>query len=468
MFINDEAYYGGLTQQHILMFVKVNANCWKMVFDYLSLPDILAMSQTCQRMEQIGGDYFRENFHGAMCSIPTNVDPNTNVSSMGNEIKMEHESFLRFADTTSLSNNFALCISENLLERMTTLILFGIHLNGNDSDINMSVPNNIETLKIAFCTIYKGSWIGKLLSLSKLKFLRFECVEFETKKFRNSAFQRVYPMLTHFQYSDPKDETATSMMLTSFLNLNPSIKNLQISHANIEKIRFDEITGTRLNYFCIDMYNPFPSDISYIIIEIIEKMKELHKKDFFKTFRVISFIESSEWEKIAEKLTPFSALEALYLNEFHASVYNLTQLKEFHIGLKIKDDVDLEAIAKNLVNLERLWLECTGDQFSLFLEHSKKLKMAIWKDSNKGGDALNLLHLNDKRQMSGMTQKVIIGVCEHTYVATKYMAIKMEYELVEIVRMEKIREQFAFMHFQEVATHAIDNKHISTTVEDVN
>lgn len=66
--INDGIpYYGGVNQPR--HFLKVNVDSWEKIFDYLSFRDMLAMSQTCQRVRQIGGYYFRQNFHETVCRL---------------------------------------------------------------------------------------------------------------------------------------------------------------------------------------------------------------------------------------------------------------------------------------------------------------------------------------------------------------------------------------------------------------
>lgn len=55
-----------------LLFLKLNVNCWEKVFDYPSLRDILSMSQTCKRMQLIGGHYYRDNFRSERVGFSEN------------------------------------------------------------------------------------------------------------------------------------------------------------------------------------------------------------------------------------------------------------------------------------------------------------------------------------------------------------------------------------------------------------
>lgn len=70
--------------------------------------------------------------------------------------------------------------------------------------------------------------------------------------------------------------------------------------------------------------------------------------------------------------------------------------------------------------------------------------MAIWHSN-----APNLCDLNEGCKMGGTKQKVKIGVPEDVYLAMKWRTRNVDYDLVEITRMETMREHFAYLeiHF---------------------
>lgn len=125
----------------------------------------------------------------------------------------------------------------------------------------------------------------------------------------------------------------------------------------------------------------------------------------------------------------------------------MTELKELHLTI---DGTDLETIAMNLINLERLWIGGAVDHLKIFLRYSKTLKMVIFDDCNNPGDALNLFTLNQERKMAGSQRKVRIGVFESKYLATKSMAKNVNYDLVEIIRAETIREHFVYKDLYDI------------------
>ena len=42
-------------------YLKLIADCWEHIYDYLSMKDIISIGQTCKRMNQMSGYYIREN-----------------------------------------------------------------------------------------------------------------------------------------------------------------------------------------------------------------------------------------------------------------------------------------------------------------------------------------------------------------------------------------------------------------------
>lgn len=135
--------YGGVNQPR--KFVQMNVDCWEKMFDCLPLRDILSMGQTCQRIHQIGGYYFRENFHGITCNLHKFLGPRFRINNTS--IELERADFLRFVDTVSVYGRMEnLEHYLDLLGSVTTLRLSFVNFNGNDAHGCEHILNNIETL----------------------------------------------------------------------------------------------------------------------------------------------------------------------------------------------------------------------------------------------------------------------------------------------------------------------------------
>lgn len=151
--IDGQTYHGGVNQPN-LKFVKVNADCWDRILDFLPFYDVLAMSQTCLRMRQIVGNYFRENFHGTACDLDEMPSPYIFVAGC----RLDREHFLRFIDTICIQGGIYLeslrFVSKmNLLSSLTTLELHCVDLDEHQLLGLEKIQTNIETIELRRCDI---------------------------------------------------------------------------------------------------------------------------------------------------------------------------------------------------------------------------------------------------------------------------------------------------------------------------
>lgn len=428
--------YGGVGQPN-LKFIKVNVDCWEHIFDLLSLRDILAMSETCQRMRQICGNYYRENFYGTRCIMDDSDRLRLSNTSGFLCDKCIHGDFSRFIDTFSLESmkDFQIFLNQNLWRSLTTIDFCGYTLIGNQLWSFTNILNNLENVQMMDLTVEDHS-LGKFLALSpKLKCLRFDRVRFKPEAL-NSVFQNIYPMLTDFQSVSTKEPFPP---LTRFLQRNSSIKHLRIGYRELWKIPFSALA---IQLDCLSIYL-YENEID--VIKLANELKSLHANGFYKSLHLF-YSDSifSNNELFMNEMATCSALKLLYINiydEFPKAMVNLTNIKELHLR-NLSHDIDLSemtAAARSLINLELLWIEGTVDQFLPFVQYSRKLKFAILGDYQP---ALDVSHINEVREKSGIRCKLLIGVPEWQYLAAKWNTKRPVYDLIEITRMEKIQKQF--------------------------
>lgn len=418
-------------------------DCWKNIFDLLSLRDIFAMIGTCKRMAEIGGRYFSE--------ISLHCDFNQAENSFyilfnGNDVQIKVESdILRFFDTLQIKW-FKLNGLNNIpnLDSFTTLCLSHIDLRENDFK---NIPaSNIESLELVACKISDENSFGKFfVSFPKLKCLKLMHVDLP------AVPQCTYPMLESFEYLN--HETATNQLI-SFLERNPNIKELQINHFQLLEIPLHKLPEIHLDYLNIDMLglpywklSSWNMDRWWSANGLSEPLKLLYAKGFFKKLRVSinCLLGGFDAEKFITEMASFGALEALFTQCYPTSgICNLTQIKELYLNNYKYIKEDLETIAMNFVNLEKLSIQCTTNELLLFLRHSKKLKFVLYFDE-EDSKALDLQDLNRLRQKNGMENKVTIGVChEWSYLATKWIARNVNYDLVEITLSHALRKYFHY------------------------
>lgn len=340
----------------------------------------------------------------------------------------------------------------NLLGSVTTLDLSGVILNENAiGNFEENLLRNIESVRLWNFKIMNASVGHFLVSCPKLKSLKVDDFSLAA----GSILQRTYSTLEHFDYVTKYDEydfdpdqpvPPLPALLKSFLERNPTIKSLRIDADYLLEIGLNAST-VQLDFLTVAINGPAIS-----AVELAIRLKTLHANGVYKKLQ-LSLQRFIIDKMFFNEMRSFSALEVLRTFAFNAKICHLTELKELHLFRLTKaTQADLEAIAKNLTKLERLWIYGTVDQLSPFLRNSKALKMAIFCEYNDDSFCvpLNLFKLNKVRRMSGSQRKVSIGLYEKGYVATKWMTKNVNYELVEITRQETIRERFEYSNKKDL------------------
>lgn len=260
---------------------------------------------------------------------------------------------------------------------------------------------------------------------------------FESTEQECGLFDRTFPMLEYFQYTEC-DEIAT---IESFLEQNPTIKCLHIK----DKYLFDT-PQTQLDCLKIVL-----ESTNIGSLKLSNRLKTLHANSGYKILHLFIHTVSTnlDYETFIKQMASFSAFEVFCACQFYPSICQLTHLKELHLD-KMDHEMNLDILAKNLENLERLYIEGSVDQLVTFVRYSKSLKIVICFDRESPDDTLNLFHFNQMRQMGGSKRKVRIGLYENMYLATKWNAINVDYDLVEVTRAETIFKQFDYCsaHFK--------------------
>lgn len=293
-------------------------------------------------------------------------------------IELECDDFLRFVNFVEISRNFEHLqdyANKGLLVSLTKLCLFDIDLNKNVLLGLANIRNN-------------------------MKHLQMYALDFNFDTSKNSFFDRTYPMLSDFIYFSYIEMSSS---FKSFLERNPTIKRLHIKYEDLQKIPFNTST---LRLDCLTISTTETIDNGG---EWANQLKALHANGYYNTLHILDNVisGSNEFGLFLNEMTSFSAFEVLYTCRFHTNICRLTQLKELHIlELNRQTGFDLEAVAKNLINLERLWIECTVGEILSFLRYSKKLRMVVWENGTIPANALNLFHLNEMRRTGGMQRKV--------------------------------------------------------------
>lgn len=200
-----------------------------------------------------------------------------------------------------------------------------------------------------------------------------------------------------------------------------------------------DTSTVQLDYLFIDIHAATDA------IQLLDRLKTLHENGFFKKLRVSykPTPRSFDNELFIREIMPFCAEEFYILKFYPPAMCDLTQLKKLHL-MNVHRNVNFDTLAMNLIDLERLLILGTVEQFSSFLRHSKKLKFVFFIECklnfmhNDGYNVVDLFKLNRMREMSGIKHQIQIGLYRHQYVATKWKTNHLKFDFIEITREASI------------------------------
>lgn len=420
----------GVPRRSKRKFHYMNFDCWSKIFDLLSFHDILAMTRTCQRMREYGGQYFRENFYGTVMNL---YHTDAIFAQDGHEFHFQPDDFVRFIDTICISRKFHRLrhwIGGDILRSLTTLIFKHSHLNEGEFYGYENVFNQIERVYMDHCSIHE-CFIRKFLDAApKLQRLYLKSVYFKTTAAKNEIFQRTFPKLQFFEYTECRKPIPG---FVPFLERNPTIKHVCINDYNVFEISH-EITSdptVHLDWLSIRI----DSNVSSAV-DTGNRLKTMHSNGFYKKLNVKLTKNETIGQAFVNKMNSFQPLEVFYTHCFYENMQHLTGLRDLHIR-RLPHEVDVEPIARNLALLERLTLGGSTKQLSYFLRYSKSLKTAIFCNLHSN-HPLNLAILNEIRRLSGVPHKIRIGLYEKVYLATKWKQKNISYDLIEVFRVQTI------------------------------
>lgn len=426
-------------------FNQFTMDGWSKVFDYLSLRDIIATSETCKQMQQIGGEYFRKKFTGLPCHF-YGCGPNFDTS------ELSRPDFLRFIDTVEINGQ-----AEDLLQfphvnsynSITSLQLCFFTPTEEDAPGFASISNsNIECIELYRCCFECDPYENFLKNCPKLRHLRIDKTYFDPiSGGPQRIFGQKFPALQRLQYTRTDSEPEPPE-LGRFLELNPNVKCLQLdsddfwsNRALLETLKTQDRQKHSLDCLVIEM-----ESTEMATVEFADLLKAFYGHGFYKKLHLaIYWVEEDfDYQPFYNGIKSLHAFEVLYTQIFNEDIVHLVDLRELHL-MELDEKVDLTPLAVNLVKIERLWIEGTENQLVAFLRHSKMLKTVVFelKDKNSGMD---LITMNCERAKLQPTGKISIGIDENPYLTTKWRVKDAELEWIDLARKETVCELFEFQH----------------------
>lgn len=389
--------------------LKLIADCWNHIFDFLSVRDVERMGKTCKQMYQIAGQYVLENskecyFHFYkmdFCEYISNM-----VISQGCRL-----------------NNF---IGIDTYPFLKTIIINGMTLRNTEIQYMRNVLKNIENMHLNSCDIGYRALKQLIPYCPKLKYLKVES-HYKTETTTKAMFLQLCPALENLQYqASPPFDYTQNVNLKPFLEKNTTLKHFGCLDTFLWANRDLLIkTNVQLDSLTIYFENLFQSTWGFTLCDQFKDfLQVLHERGFYKALHISrkTCIKDTTFENVSRLIDTVPALEMLNISR--SSVYKnssrLISLKELCLENCGLDD---ELIAKNLISLERLTLKDDEeiDCIVPFIRHSKKLKI-IKADfiCYYISDSIDIFTLNEERKMLSNACRVVIYVNEEVYLDLKW------------------------------------------------
>lgn len=405
--------------------LKLDVDCFEELFEWVSLADLRAMRQTCKRLQKVVDYFIRLNY-------PT-------VKFGHGKIKLQAHKFnvIKQHDSTSL-------------KMIKELEVWVINLKQKDIEFFSEILPQIEILHIGISTLENEFYESILKHCSNLKKLSICNIQGNRVIGDEDRWLlRKYPTLQHIKLDDTDisgagfgDEIED---LTTFFELNP---NIQIFSSTFDFVwaNRDRFLGSNIK---IDQLN-VTGDCFVIhgMDRICSVLNKLYDQGFYKRVHMYpSFIyEQVDFDEIVS----VRGMEKLYLSMLQVKTVlpSMPEIRELAL-LSDRYFEDLESVARNLLNLERIFFKMAKSSvIAPFLRCSIKLKEIKIDELDEGlhftNDVIDLTALNKERGTMKAAAKVTIYVQESIFLATKFANSNTNLSLVTLKRAEAVEWKHEF------------------------
>lgn len=404
--------------------LTLNVDCCEEMFEYLSLCDLYALSQTCRPLRKVVGDYFMANY----ASVDTELIENNAILvwpqalSRNNPVKMENFNEFISKLMINLNRSDYREINPDYFTSLNQLIFKGGEINTENIQYFRKILFNIKMLNIE-CVKIDEPYDSLLKYCKNLKHL---CI-FVTEKqinLRNNWLTQTYRCLEHLELkSDPIYQNDG---FYGFLDRHRYLKTF-ITNANFfwsHRYHFLH-SKAKLDLFQIEFSNHQNEDVWSVF-------KQLYANGFYKRLHFHVYAIDKKMEK---NITLIPNIELLYIASFEKKIPlpKIDKLKMLHISI-CQYPFKIELIENIFENIEEVFIgHAPIDYVMAFITNAPKLikfKIELIPDLEQtdndenqfNGGNLDIEKLNKKRGQLNGARKVTIFVPDNIFIPTKRAA----------------------------------------------
>lgn len=412
-------------------YLKLIADCWEHVYDYLSIEDVLAMGQTCNRMNQMSGYYVREyypNLEFKLCYKKTSKKIYLNEVC----VPAHFYQFIRRLSVYDSVYDFSIFVNVAQFDSLKTLVFGSMALDGNAIESIRNVLKNVETIKLYFCEIAPNFYKHLSNYCPQLKHLNVSYSNGKDTHF----LTEYYPLLESLTYF----VGALLPGNLSFLTKGHELKTFFEKHLKLKSFESDDqflwANRTRLEQTNIQLdllhieYNNLP------LTTFGNLLRTLYERGFYKSLQLSSygFINENDEEQLSDKISELPRLEKLKLESDSCFDLSLVKLKELYIR-EFDLPVSEELVAKIVPKLERLqFVYVDFNTILLFIRYAKRLR-TIEIHCLFGDERFDLVALNEERKLLKNASQVSIYLQDTHYLPIKWQSKNLNLNLMRIERL---------------------------------
>lgn len=397
-------------------------DCFEELFEFLPIPELLRLRQTCKRLKAVVDHYFKEYYtavrigSGKIELDPANIDEYKKFNAI--EVKMIKHVVIQTAKFRDEATTELLKIENvrQILSQIETIEFDKMdHYEENFYDRFLQFCPNLKQISISEIDIDRNcgsEWDFKWLTQHYPKLERIDL----------NVFEAGCPMARYDVHEFKR-----------FFELNMNLKVFTVDTRVVVESR------SYLNDFSTDQLNLKVETSQYLpeIYRITDEAEYFYNRGCYKRLHIYGF--KLHQEAIDEILT-LTALEKLY---FGTGTVGKIQINHPHLNLKelaFGENVqfeDPETAAGNLPNVERIHFKRTEIQNILsFINHFGKVNKIrideVLPGTHFKNGVIDVAALNAEREQRERTSKVTVYVDEKVFLATKWSKKPTECPLVHL------------------------------------
>lgn len=414
---------------------KLSVDCFREVFDYLPLEDLIAIGQTCKRMQRIAGDFFHSNY-----AAKSARGQNDGIYILS----LQANIFGQYIQKISISGDQLGAyrfVGENCSNSIKHFRAYGSLPVGGFKYIE-GILKGVEVLEMNECLIGGEFYEDHLKYCPNLKSLNIT----RSGRIRDNSIiigngnewlLRKYPSIKHFElvefYGLKRNE------LKVFFDQNRNIRTFCTDSKGLWENK-DSILGSdiKLDTLAVDMYQSKLFDSNDQPISMVDSVYDLlaalHARDFHKYLHLyLLFVNQLH----ISKLCTLGDIEMLNGDIIRIDRL-LPEVKVFAVwsGDEI---LNIENIPVNIPNIERIsmWKVTSSTilPFIRSLPRLRQIRIGSLKDLNEFKH-FDLSVWSEERKRLSAASKVAIYVKEDAYLAAKWTMKSIDFEFVELKRFE--------------------------------